>query len=199
MSRNSHPLFHVSRSVPGIIRALSGVSRSKFHVSKRRSAFALMELLVYIVVLTGVTAAVGGIFVSMDKGGKKAQAQAEVNSALRFAMNKIGQDLKSASAVSSPSSPGAPSNSLALTASGSGVAYDVSSGIIRRQAGNNPAENLTSGKVVFSTPVFTRYENTNSVLGKTTVSVKVSLTATYNSGDPGLQYSQTKTETFNLR
>src|SRR5437867_1271689 len=68
-----------------------------------RSGFTLLELIIYMAGLAVVMVLIVGIFVSLNNGRGRAQAQTEVNSNLRFAIDKIESDLRSASAVSVPS------------------------------------------------------------------------------------------------
>ena len=160
-----------------------------------------MELLIYIGLLSVIIALIGGIFISLNKGRGQSEAKMEVNSALNFAMEKITQDIHSASAVTTPAS--GSSETLAATVSGTATTYCVVSGKLYRQTGggectaSSPA--LTSDLITIAAPTFTRIENTNTTLSKTMVSVEITLTASYNSQSPDWQYSQTKKTTASLR
>ncbi|MBI2013687.1 MAG: prepilin-type N-terminal cleavage/methylation domain-containing protein [Candidatus Colwellbacteria bacterium] len=70
---------------------------------KRRNGFSLMELLVYVVVLSVVGLVVGGTIVSLIQGGGRIEARGEVASNIRFVAEKIKQDLKNATNIYSPS------------------------------------------------------------------------------------------------
>ena len=58
---------------------------------------------------------------------------------------------------------------------------------------------LTPAAVVAAAPVFTRWENTNSDLMVTVVSIEFDLSMDYNSMSPDFQYSESKTTTVALR
>lgn len=163
-----------------------------------QKGFSLLELLIYIALLSIVTLIFAGTFISIDRGRGNIDASSEVDSNLRFAMEKITNDIRSATAVSTPTA-SSTSITLVLTVSGASTTYDVSGGQLRRQVGAGAQEPITATTVTVSAPTFTRLDNTNTYLSKTIISIKVDLTMSYNSASPDYQYSQRKISTASLR
>lgn len=158
-----------------------------------------MELLIYITVLSFVVLMTSSSFISLMKGRGKSESASEINSTLRFALEKIIQDIKNASAVTIPVAVGGSGNILALTVSGNTITYDVSGGILRRQINATTPDLITASSTFVSNFFVARLENYNSVLVATTTSVRVSLTVNYNSGSPDWQNTVSATTTATLR
>jgi type II secretory pathway component PulJ len=170
--------------------------------TRRRQGFSLFELVIYLGLLSIVSLIIGGTFISITRGRDQVQARNEVNSNLRSAVEKIGQDIRSASSVTTPASAGATSSTLTLSVSGTSITYCVINSQLRRQSGGNctsASEAITSNLVLIGTPMFTRLENTNTILAKTVVSMAISLSANYNSSSSDWQFSATKHTTISLR
>lgn len=159
----------------------------------------MLELLIYVAVLSIVMLMIASTFIALTRGSSQSEIRSEVNSNLRFAFEKIGQDIRAASSVSTPASAGATSTTLVLVVSSATTTYDVSSGQLRRQVGTSTPEVLSSGAVTVSTPAFTRLENTNTVLGKTMVSVEVDMTIQNSGTSPEKTFSERKRTTASLR
>lgn len=171
-------------------------------INSRQKGFSLFELLVYIAILSIVSLTIAGIFIYITKGRGQSESRSEVSSNLRFAVEKITQDLRYASSVLTPASASATSTILIFNSGGSTFSYCVAEGFLRRQAGGScdqNSETITSDSVTMSNLLFTRLENTNNVLGKTMVSIKISLTASYNSTSPEWEHTETKITTISLR
>ncbi|MBI5742368.1 MAG: hypothetical protein HZA25_00835 [Candidatus Niyogibacteria bacterium] len=156
--------------------------------------FSLLELLIYVAVLAIIVVVMASSFLSFSKGWSRATARSEVNSNLRFAMEKIVQDVKAAATTTIPGYAGAVSPTLTLTVGGSSVTYDVVGGVLRR--GGEP---ITASTTLISNPSFLRLENANTSLATTTVSIRISLTAAYNSTGPDWQFSSSATTTATMR
>jgi len=166
---------------------------------RQRSGFSLLEILIYVTVISVITLSIGSVFISLSKGQSRAEAKNEVNSNLVFALEKIRQDFLRATAVTVPATASTSSSTLSLTISGSSTTYCVITGRLRRaQSGaacDSNAESLTSDKVIIDSTNFTRLENTNSVLNKTIISVQAVISASFNSANPDSQYNETKQTT----
>ncbi len=171
--------------------------------SSAQKGFSLLEFLIYIAVLSVVAMVVASMFLSINRGRGQVETVNEVNSNLRFAAEKISQDLRLASSVSIPALAGATSTTITATVSGSGLTYCVSGGKLRRQVGagacNDSSEAITNDSVIVDSLVSTRLENTNPILAKTVVSVEVDISVSYNSASPDKQYSGRKKTTISLR
>lgn len=169
---------------------------------KNQRGFTLAELLIYLVVLSGATLLIASTFVSLNRGQGLAESQAEVNSNTRFAIEKITQDLKNATAVTTPQVAGTSSPTLLMTVSGSSVLYCEYADTLMREtlepsctAGSSP---VTGTNVKIDSMSFTRYENTNTVLNKTVISIKVSITISHVNSSPERRFTQTKETTVYL-
>ena len=160
---------------------------------------SLIELLIYIALLSVILLVISSAFISISKTGGVVDARTEVNSNARFAVNKIIQDVKSASAVSVPTIVGGTAVTLQLTVSGDTILYDVSAGQLRRKVNAGAAEPVTSNLVTVSTPTFTRLENYNSVFQATTTTIGVNMTITHVNTGSDYIYSSTINTTAALR
>lgn len=167
-------------------------------ISTKRGV-SLLELLIYITILSGLIVTVSDSFISLSKGRGQSDARSEVNSSIRFASDLIRQDIKNASAVITPAL-GTPSSTLTLTVSGSTILYDIVGGILRRSVNGAP-EPVTGGNVLVDVPMFMRLENYNpSVTGvtATTTAVQVVMTMRYNASSTDWTYGDTLRTTVTL-
>lgn len=170
--------------------------------TSRESGFSLLELLIYLGLVSILSVGLINVFISVNRGRGQVQSRSAVNSAVRFATEKVSQDIRAASAVIVPATTASASSSLELTVSGVAIRYCVTSGTLRRQSGaacTESSEPVTPATVTVGAPLFTRYQNTNTVLSKTVTSVEIDLRAAYNSTSPDFQYSETKKTTITLR
>lgn len=158
---------------------------------------SLLELLLYIAILSGLMVVVSDAFISLSKGRGQAEARSEVNSAIRFVAERIKQDVKNASAVSTPIL-GASAATLSMTVSGTPVVYDVLMGVLRRTE-NGVTASTTGSAVAVDVPTFTRLENYNSVLNATTTAIQTAMTFRYNASSTDWVYSDTLRTTATLR
>ena len=171
-------------------------------MNKKEKGFSLLELLIYIALLSILMTVIAGVFISVNRGRGQAEAVSEVNSNLRFAFEKISQDLRFADSVTTPSSAGATSTSLVVNVSGTAVTYCVVDWKLKRQVNGScvvGSESVTSDTVAVKNSVFRRIENTNAFFSKTVVSMEINLTMDYNSSSPDWQYSGSKKTTISLR
>jgi type II secretory pathway pseudopilin PulG len=182
---------------------------SNFKTLDSQAGFSLLELLIYLVLLALMSLVVASVFITIIQGQGQIEVRSDVNSNLRFATEKIVQDIRAASAVGTPSGAGGTSNTLVMTVSGSTITYCVASNQLRRLVGagtcDATTEPITSDSVIVTIPtcpttcIFTRLENTNSVLSATTISIKVSLTITSLDTVGAKQFSSSKTTTVSLK
>ena len=175
------------------------IQHSTFNIqhSPRTRGISLLELLIYIAILSGLMVIVSDAFISLSKGRGQAEARSEINSAIRFAAERIKQDVKNASAISAPVL-GTPANTLSMTVSGVPVVYDMLGGALRRTE-NSVVATTTGSFVSVDTPTFTRLENYNSVLGATTTAIQTVMTFRYNSSSTDWIYADTLRTTATLR
>jgi Tfp pilus assembly protein FimT len=152
------------------------------------SGFSLLELLIYISILSIIVVIISNTFISLSKSQGQSQARSEVDSSMRFATELLRQDLKNATIVSVPALVGS-SSTLTLTRGGVVIVYDVLGGVLRRQEGASSPVNLTNSNIIVSVPNFTRIENISSVFGTKTITIKVNMTFGYNTTSSDWIYS----------
>lgn len=161
--------------------------------------FSLLELLVYLAILSGLMVIISDTYIELSKGRGRAEARNEVNAAIRFAAERIRQDVKAASAVVSPAL-GIPGSTLQMTVGGTPVTYDVLLGQLRRN--DNGAMATTTGANVFvDPPTFTRFENYSGTTlnNATTTAIQVMMTFHYNASSTDWTYSDSLRTTISLR
>jgi len=160
--------------------------------------FTLLELLIYIAILSGLVLIISNTFISLSKGQAQSNARNEVDSSIRFATELLRQDIKNASIVSIPSLIGDTSNSLTLTRNGVVIIYDVSGGVLRRKEDSGNPVNVTNENILVETPIFTRTENVNSVFNTKSITLIIDMTFSYNANSPDFNYSTSLQTAVNL-
>jgi type II secretory pathway pseudopilin PulG len=168
------------------------------NVTCLRRGTSLLELLIYVAILSGLMVVVSDAFIMLSKGRGQAEARSEVNSAIRFAGELIKQDVKNASAVSTPIL-GTPASTLSLSVGGNTILYDMSAGVLRRKVNAGTPELITGTAVSVDVPTFTRLENYNTVLLATTTAIQVSMTMRYNASSTDWVYSDSLRTTTTFR
>jgi type II secretory pathway pseudopilin PulG len=73
---------------------------------KKNDGFSLLELLIYMALLAGIMVGIVAIFTSVNGGRARNEVQSEVNANLRFAVEKIQDDLRAATSITTPASGG---------------------------------------------------------------------------------------------
>lgn len=170
---------------------------------KIKKGFSLLELLIYIAVLSGLMVVISNAFISLSKGRGQAGARSEVNAAMRFAAERIKQDIKNASSTIPIVAPflGETASSTLKVKSPDGlsvITYDALLGQLRRNDGGAYA--TTTGSNIFvDTPKFTRIENYSTALNATTTSIQVEMTFHYNASSTDWAYVDTLRTTVTLR
>ena len=125
----------------------------KTNIVIKKRGISLLELLIYIAILAGLMAIISDAFISLSKARGQAEARSEVNAAIRFATEKIRQDVKGASAVATPIL-GTASSTLNITVGGTSVVYSVSGGQLFRTASASSLP-ITGHGIVVGAPTFT--------------------------------------------
>lgn len=135
-------------------------------------------------------------FLALTQGRTRSESRTEVNSNLRFAMDKITQDITNATLVTTPTS----GTSATLTvAAGNSIAYSVALGVLQRSVDGGAGQAITGSTVSVDTPIFTRADNYNPVLNATTTSIQIQLTVRSRSASPEGTYAATLKSTASLR
>jgi hypothetical protein len=137
-------------------------------------------------------------FISLSKARGQAQARSEVNAAIRFAAERMRQDLKGASVVTTPIL-GTPAATLQATVSGTTILYDRLAGQLRRTEGSGSPVLVSGTNVFVDAATFTRLENYNAPLNATTTAIQIVMTFRYNTSSTDWSYTDTLRTTVTLR
>lgn len=143
---------------------------------KNQKGTTLLELLIYVAILSLIFVVIGTTLTAIISAQKRIEAKRIVDQNLAFALEKIGQSIKEASAVTGTY----PSNELNLTIDGQTVIFSVSSEILRKTTGGNTYD-LTSDKVTISSNnsyLFYKIENPSANLA-----IQIKIRATYKSNN----------------
>ncbi len=162
-----------------------------------KNGFSLLELLIYIAILSGLLIVVSSTFISLSKGRGQSGAKSEVQNSIRFSTELLKQDIKNASVVTTPSSI-ASSSTLVLTRAGVSIVYDVLAGVLRRKEGVASPVSVTNPNIFVGTTTFTRIENTNTVFNTTNVSIQIYMTFRYNATSTDWSYTDSLQTSVNL-
>ena len=166
-----------------------------------KQGFSLLELLIYVVILSGLMVVIANAFMSLSKGRGQSEARSEVNASIRFANERLKQDLKNASSLTTPIL-GTASSTLEMVIPGFTIKYDTLAGQLRRTEGTGLATTTTAvtGPGIFvDTPTFTRFENYSTSLNATTTAVKISAVFHYNASSTDWMYQSALQTTISLR
>lgn len=163
-----------------------------------RKGFTLLELLIYIGVLSLLMVVIANAFISLSQGQGQSEVRSDINGSMRFASERMKQDIKNAGALTTPTL-GTPGPSLSLVVGGVTVIYDTVGGVLRRTEGPGAPVPITGSGVFVNTPTFTRLENYSSFLQATTTSVKISLTMNTNASSTDKQYTRSLETSISLR
>lgn len=163
--------------------------------SKKKIGFTLIELIIYISILSGITIVVADSFLILNKGRAGVEAKSELNSSLRFLTEKIKRDITSSNNLIIPAEGIMSSTtSLKLGVASSSIEYTLDGTRIKRQVtqfdSSQSFEYITPDTVKINSLYFFRLENVNSVLSKRKISVEMNVQGSYNSTSPEWQYSQ---------
>lgn len=112
---------------------------------KQQKGFSLLELLLYVGLTGVILLTTSTFFVSTIESRTKSQTIAEVESQGVQAMQIIGQKIRNATTINSPSAGSSDTN---LSLNDGGIVFDVSSGQLRIDEGT--PVNLTSSKITVS-------------------------------------------------
>lgn len=189
----------------------------------KRQGSSIFELLIYIAVISTIGTAISGGIIYLGQGNIKFTSRNEVNSAIRFVLDRIKEDVKVATSVSTPSN-GALADCLSATytsgclvlgnsGDNTTIVYAVSGGAITRKVCSGGASqlascsgttvSLTSAKVSIASASnsafqFQHLENINPTSGKIIISIKAVIRIAYSTTNTAEQYNAIKRTTFTL-
>lgn len=170
----------------------------QFATHNTKRGLSLLELLIVLGILSIISVMLVTAFSSITRGRASVESRTTVNAELRFAFQKIEQDIRGATVLTTPVL-GTPASTLVLTVGGQSVTYNLLLGRLRRTVGAGTPEYITASSTLIGVPTFTRLENYNSILNATTTSVIVSIPAWYNSSSTDWYYAETRQATMSLR
>jgi|GEM_PF-1395211 prepilin-type N-terminal cleavage/methylation domain-containing protein len=165
---------------------------------KFKTGFTLMELLIYMAVLSIMSVVVSDSFLTLNKGRDNIEIKSELNSNLSFVLEKVKYDISVAEGLNFPAVAGESAAALDLSIGGENIYYSLDQGRLVRQAGVGSPEFISPENLNISNLSFTRLENINPFLGSKKVSLEINISGAYNSGDPGRQYEQSRKAMVNL-
>ena len=134
----------------------------------RPRSFTLIEFLIYTAILAAVLVLATGFLWNIIFGSIKEASYQEVQANSRFALIKITQEIKRATAVNNPS-PGSSSNTLSLAMNNPAfnpTVFDIINGKLRIIMGGNGPYDLTSDQIVVNNLQFTNlsYPDTPGII-----------------------------------
>ena len=174
----------------------SHIKRSE-HNRGRVGGFSLIELIIYVAIFSVISAVFIAALIQLSIGESRSKVTTEVQQNLRSAMESIAKSARDGSKVTAPAA-GSSGNILAIIAKdGSTVQYaTTSAGVLQKQVGSSPPENITTDKVRVTALNFTTLQNTalsNSAV--TATSTRFTITVEYDSTQAQFLYSQSATST----
>lgn len=126
-----------------------------FKYQRSSKGFTLVEMLVYMGLLSIFLVVQMDILVSVLETTRSSEANSSVAQDGRFILSRLGYDIQRASAITSPASVGSSSNTLTLTIGGVSHSYALTSGnlVLTNNLGSN---NLNSNQTTVSAVNFTK-------------------------------------------
>ena len=130
----------------------------KLDLKKNNRGFSLLELLIYIAILSGFLLVIANLFFMVSTSSVREDVRAEVRQNLRFASQQITDETRKATAIDFVSANG---DTLRIIVDGATTEFRVVGGILQKVRGAS-AENITTDIVTVSIadPVFTQIGNT---------------------------------------
>lgn len=156
-----------------------------------------MELIIYISIFAVAMAVGYQLLLVTSRIRNQTEARYEVQQNIRFAVEKISEQIKKASAISGTY----PANTLTLTVSGQQVDFQLASGVLQMREGvGGQWQNLTTNAVASSAPagdyIFTKIDNP----APSKSSIQIKLKIDYNNGGrPDWTYGTQMQTTVSLR
>lgn len=156
---------------------------------KKISGFTLVELLIYMGLMSFLLAVISQLFGSIFDVKTESEATAAVEEDGRFLLSRLIYDVERASAISTPSGYGASAGSLVLTIGGVTNTYAISNGVLQLTNGSGTNRINGSGTTVSAAT----FQKVGDEAGNETVkmSFTVSSVAQRNSGSEVRTYQTT--------
>lgn len=155
-----------------------------------KKAFTLLEIILYIGLLTLFLAIAGGIAINIIFNKTKLSVTQEISQNGRFAMEKIYNSIINADGINIPTL-GQSGAVLSLTVTDSlknPTIFDLSNGVLRIKEGSNQPIDLTSDKVIVTSLSLSNVSYTN-----TSGTIKVQMIIKFKNPDNRQEYNLEKT------
>ena len=157
-------------------------------MKQNNTGFTLLELIIYMALVAMMMSYLTPLAWNMILGSKKVVTQQELSTQARFVAERIKQEIRNASGITTVSA-----SSITLTSTVSAknpTVIDISSGKIRVKWGTSPAINLNSNDTTVPSLTFTNYSTTANTTSK---HIGFSFTLNTNYGSQRKDYFQTVT------
>ena len=141
---------------------------------KKSSGFTLIELLIYMGILSVFLIILTDVFVSILGVKLESSSYSSVEQDGRYIINRLSYDIRRATSITTPSSPGQNSSSLILVIGGINYTYSLNSNNLVLTS-NSLSNNLNSNLTRISNLQFQRIGN---VGGKNIIQVNFTVTST---------------------
>lgn len=168
-----------------------------FRINNHRG-FSLLELLIYIAILSGFLLVIVNLFFTVSTSSVREEVRAEVRQNLRFSSQKIVDDMRSAKEILSSTLPdGGGGNVLDIKSiDGTTIRFSIMNGVLQRTQKfglvEEKTENITTDAVTVSTTpeIFNHIGNT----------IQINLKIDYNDNGRGdYKFSESVKTTASLR
>ncbi len=153
---------------------------------RKRSAFTLIEMVIFTAIFTVTIIAFISVLISITRTQVRQSAVSEVNQQSQFVLQALQYYVERSSLIETTSTEAGTSITLRMKSSFEDPTLIFASGTqIYSKVGTDPAQALTSDKVMVSNFSMTKKENAP---GKDSLAVSFSIS--YNTTNPGQQFSQ---------
>ena len=171
--------------------------KNKFKIEnlklKISNGFTLVELLIYMALLSIFLITLSGIFVNIMEVQLESDATSAVEQDGRFILSRLAYDINSAQVVTTPAGLGTTASNLDFTVPGISYSYSLNANNLQLSENGQPS-NLNSSETQVSNLTFQRIGNP---LGKHTF--KIQFTITSKTQRPSGPETKTFTTTIGLR
>jgi len=163
--------------------------------SKHQQGYTLIELLLYVAIVSALLTGVVAFFGIVIDARVKNQSVTEVNEQGSFALDYVAQTIRSATSITSPTigTTGTLLTVIVPTGSLSPTTFSLSSGSLQVKEGTASAINLTGSKVQV-----TAFSVKNLSRGSTSGLVQISLTLNRTNNIAGNSYDYPRTFTTSV-
>ena len=162
-------------------------------IKQLKPGFTLVELLIYMALLSIFLITLTGIFVNIMEVQLESDATSAVDQDGRFILSRLAYDINRAQNVTNPSGLGSTTSNLDFTIPGISYSYSLNANNLQLSENGQPS-NLNSSETQVSNLTFQRIGN---LLGKHTF--KIQFTITSKTQRPSGPETKTFTTTIGLR